>query len=82
MEFIREPDNPYDRLACRAIVGDILVGHLARECAAELAPQADAAGVPSWQVAGLVVGGVRGATMFGVHVWLDRRLTLGPRWAR
>jgi hypothetical protein len=80
VEFVREPDNPYDRLACQALVGDILVGHLAREWAAQLAPQVDAAGVQSWQVAGLVVGGVHGATMFGVHVWLDRRLTRGPEW--
>jgi hypothetical protein len=27
-----------------------------------------------------VVGGTHGAPYFGVHVWLDRRLTSGPEW--
>jgi len=80
VEFIREPDNPYDRYACTALVHGIQVGYLARECASILSPDVDAAGVVSWQVAGAVVGGSYGAANFGVHVWLDRRLSIGPAW--
>jgi Protein of unknown function (DUF2510)/HIRAN domain len=80
VELIREPDNPYDRLACRALVAGNMVGHLSRECASILAPQVDAGGATSWIVCGAVVGGSVGATMYGVHVWLDRRLTKGPDW--
>jgi hypothetical protein len=81
VELVREPDNPYDRFACQALVAGHMVGHLARECASVLAPQADAAAVKAWTVCGAVVGGSYGADMYGVHVWLDRRLTIGPHWS-
>jgi hypothetical protein len=81
VEFVREPDNPYDQFACRAVVAGHMVGYLARECASVLAPQVDAAGVKAWTVCGAVVGGSYGADRYGVHVWLDRLLTIGPHWA-
>jgi hypothetical protein len=81
VELVREPDNAYDRFACRALVAGSMIGYLARECASVLAPQVDSARVTAWTVCGAVVGGSHGATMYGVHVWLDRRLTIGPNWS-
>jgi HIRAN domain len=78
VDFVREPTNPYDKLACQAIVAGSLVGYLSRDAAAKLATQVDAAGVTAWQVAGVVVGGTYEAAHLGVHVWLDQRLTDGP----
>jgi hypothetical protein len=80
VDLVRELTNRYDRFACQALVAGSLVGYLARECASVLAPLVDAAGVSSWRVAGAVVGGSHGADLYGVHIWLDRRLTVGPSW--
>jgi hypothetical protein len=78
IEFVREPTNPHDQNACRAVVANIQVGYLARDHAAAMAPQVDAAGVTSWRVCGAVVGGSEAVPSYGVHVWIDRRLTDGP----
>jgi hypothetical protein len=48
VELIREPDNPHDRLACRAVVVGSLIGYLSRECASVLTPQVDATGAHLW----------------------------------
>ncbi len=79
VEFRREPGNPVDAAACMALVEGRQIGYLAAEYAAELAPIVDAAGIETWKVAGAIVGGTDGAPSFGIHVWLGRRLTPGPR---
>ena len=80
VQLLREPDNPYDRLACMATVKDRLLGYLARDIVTKLTPVVDAAGVESWTVAGIIVGGCVDAPTFGLHLWLDRRLSPGPQW--
>jgi hypothetical protein len=76
--FVREPANPYDANALRADVQGRIVGHLAREMAAQLSPVLDRARVVSFGVCGVIRGGSHGAPNVGVHVWLDRRTGPGP----
>lgn len=39
--LVRNPDNPYDKNAIEVRLGDIMLGHLAKEVAARLAPELD-----------------------------------------
>lgn len=80
VEFVREPENRHDRFACQAMISGQIIGYLSRECASQLAPIVDTARTDRWTVAGVVVGGLKGAPNFGVHVWLGHRLTVGPEW--
>lgn len=80
VELVRDPANLYDPFACEARVDGHLCGYLAREIAREVAPLADGAGVTRWIVAGVIVGGCVDAPTFGLHLWLDRRLSPGPEW--
>ena len=76
--FIREPENPYDRNACRAELQGERIRYLRRELAAHLAPALDSARCPLFEVCGVVRGGSPRAPNLGVHVSLDRLLTPGP----
>lgn len=78
--LIREPKNPVDTNAIRAELDGEQVGYLAREVAAEFSPQLDRAGRERFVVAGVVCGGSADAPNFGLHVWLDKRLSEGPPW--
>lgn len=75
---MREPDNPYDANALRAHMSGVHVGYLARHVAAELASSLDEAGCVSFTVCGVMRGGSAEARDIGVHVWLNRRTTVGP----
>jgi len=76
--FIREPDNPYDRNACRAELHGVRIGYIRREFASQISPVLDEARCTRFGVCGVVRGGSLRAPNLGVHVWLDRRLTPGP----
>ncbi len=77
--FIREPTNAYDGNALRAEVGGELVGYLRRALAANLAGPLDQVRCSSFGVAGLIRGGSTTAPNLGCHVWIDRRVTPGPK---
>lgn len=75
--LVRDPGNEYDANAIRAELDGHLVGHVAREVAAELAPVMDDAGVGRALVAGVVRGGRSesspgGASDYSLHLWLGR----------
>jgi hypothetical protein len=75
-----EPDNPHDAHAIKAVVKGRAVGYLRADAAKQLA-EALRRDVPRFVVAGVIRGGGparRGTLSLGVHVWLDRRLTVGP----
>ena len=42
LTLVREPENQYDENAIKVMKGDIQLGHVAKEVAAELAPLMDA----------------------------------------
>jgi hypothetical protein len=75
----REPSNRYDENAIRAEIAERVVGYLARDIAAALAPLLDSNSIPSFQVAGVIRGGWKKDANLGVHLWLHRRLAPGPR---
>lgn len=77
VSFVRDPKNEHDRNAFRAQVDGELVGHLARDAAAQLARTADRARCTSFAVCGVLRGGSLDARHLGVHVWVDRRLSPG-----
>lgn len=70
--LVREPDNQHDRNAIRAEIEGVLVGYLARDVAAIVAPVADRSKIHRWAVAGLIRGGSTRASNYGVHLWMDR----------
>ena len=78
VSLIREPKNPVDTNAIRAELDGEQVGYLAREVAEVFSPQLDRAGRKQFTVAGVVCGGSAQAPSFGLHVWLDKRLSEGP----
>lgn len=78
--LIREPKNPVDTNAIRAELDGEQIGYLAREVAEVFSPQLDRAGRVQFTVAGVVCGGSADAPSFGLHVWLDMRLSEGPAW--
>lgn len=80
VDLIREPQNPVDTNAIRAELDGEQVGYLAREVAEVFSPQLDRAGEQQFTVAGVVCGGSGQAPSFGLHVWLDKRLSEGPAW--
>jgi tetratricopeptide (TPR) repeat protein len=82
VEFVREPDNPYDDNAIRVQVDGRPVGHVQRAVAAVLSISLDTAACKSFTLAGLIRGGSMSAPNFGVQVWLDRRLTPAPSFSR
>jgi Protein of unknown function (DUF2510)/HIRAN domain len=78
--LIREPQNPVDRFALRAEMRGEMVGYLAREVALEFSPQLDQAGCDRFSLPGVVCGGCTDAPSFGLHLWLNRRLSSAPAW--
>src|SRR5918996_2358800 len=74
----READNEYDSNAIRAEINGVLVGHIAKEVAAELGPLMDGQGISACIVAGVVRGGSFEAPNLGVHIWPDRPLGAAP----
>ncbi len=80
VELIREPKNPVDRFAVRAELAGEPIGYLAREVAQVFSPQLDRAGRDHFSVAGVVCGGSKRAPSFGLHLWLDQRLSEAPAW--
>jgi hypothetical protein len=81
VDFIREPQNPVDPNAIRAELEGKQIGYLAREVAEIFSAQLDRAGCTRFTIAGVVCGGSTDAPTFGVHVWLDKRITEAPAWA-
>lgn len=79
--LIREPSNPYDPNAIRVEVAHRKIGYVARAIAAQLADGLDEAGCSAFSVCGVVRGGSETARTLGVHLWLDRRVSLGPQIA-
>ena len=78
--LIREPKNPVDTNAIRAELDGEQIGYLAREVAGVFSPELDRAGREQFTVAGVVCGGSVQAPSFGLHVWLDKRLSEAPTW--
>ena len=74
----REAKNRHDPNAIRAEIEDRLVGYLAREIAAQIAPVLDRHSITEFSVPGLIRGGWRDESDLGVHLWLHRRLSAGP----
>lgn len=74
----REPQNAYDPNAIRAEIDGLLVGHVAKEAAAELAPLMDRMECTECMVAGVIRGGSSTASDLGVHLWPRRQLSPGP----
>lgn len=76
-----EPDNAYDSNAVAAHVDGVMVGYLRAPIAAELAEACAEAGLhaPTWVLPGVMRGGWEPSANIGVHVWLERRLTMGPK---
>ena len=80
VDLIREPKNPVDQNAIRAELDGEQIGYLAREVAQIYSPLLDRVGRSHFTVAGVVCGGSADAPSFGLHVWLDKRLTEAPPW--
>jgi len=78
VSFDREPDNPYDGNAWKALVDGEHVGYVARHIAMQLAPVLDPLHVRSFSVCGVIRGGSLEAPNLGVHVWPERRPSPGP----
>jgi len=74
----RDPNNKYDSNALRAEVKGNLVGYIAKEVAAQLSPALDRVRCEKFSVAGVIRGGSLKAPNLGCHVWMKRRLSLGP----
>lgn len=75
--FVRERENRYDSNAFRAEIQGRRIGYLRREIAAELTPALDRA-VRVLRRMRHRPGGSTGAPNLGFHVWLGKRVTLGP----
>ncbi|TAN33907.1 DUF4236 domain-containing protein [bacterium] len=80
VDLVREPENPVDQNAVKAEIYGRQIGYLAREVAATFSPQLDRAARSQCTVAGVVCGGSADAPNFGLHLWLDKRLTEAPAW--
>ena len=80
VDLIREPKNPVDQNAIRAELDGEQIGYLAREVAQIYSPLLDRVGRSHFTVAGVVCGGSADAPSFGLHVWLDKRLSEAPPW--
>lgn len=75
----REPDNPVDGNALRVEIRGEHVGYLAEELAEQLSPPLDKARCDGFEVAGIIRGGYSDSPSFGLHLWLNRLVTPGPR---
>jgi HIRAN domain len=69
VHLTREPDNPHDSSAVKALIANHQIGHLAREWAAILGPKMDAQGIVSIVVPGLVLGAFDQGPNYGVRIW-------------
>ncbi len=76
--LVREPSNSYDANAVRVEVADEMIGYVAREVARDLATVLDGARCPRLSVAGLIRGGRTDDPIYGVHLWLDKTLSVAP----
>jgi len=74
----RERNNPVDRNAIRVDIGVTQVGYIAKEFASQMSPLLDKGKCNEFTVAGVITGGAFDAPSFGVHLWLDRRVSPGP----
>lgn len=69
VQLTREPDNPHDPCAVKALISNHQVGHLAREIAAIMGPKMDAQRIVSLVVPGLVLGAFDDGPNYGVRIW-------------
>lgn len=74
-----EPTNSYDANAIIAMVDHHPIGYLRAVVAAQIAEAR--APVRAWTVPGVMRGGWDDDARIGVHVWLDRRVSIGPATA-
>jgi anti-anti-sigma regulatory factor len=80
VDLVREPANRYDPDAIRAEIGGQLIGHLAKELAANLSPQLDRADCRVVTSPGVIRGGSWDRPALVVHLWPRRQLSPAPEF--
>lgn len=78
-ELIPEPGNEYDKNAIAVFVDGRMVGYVRRDLACTMSPALRRMKLPSLTLCGVMRGGSFTADKIGVHVWLNRRLSPGPK---
>lgn len=74
-----EPTNQYDDNALQVVVNGHMAGYIRADAARYLAPALRKMRLAEFAVCGVIRGGnLDVATSFGIHLWLDRRLSPGP----
>jgi len=81
VDLVREPTNPYDANAVKAVIAGHQVGHLRRETAQLLGPKMDALRVGLITVAGIVLGAFEEGPNYGVRIWGRRIIQVTARLA-
>ena len=66
LRLVREPENPYDRLAIRIECQNVFVAYLRRTLTPAVSQAREAAGIEDMYVAGVLVGG--GHLVYGIHL--------------